>query len=348
MKAVVLEKKGSSVTVLASDGSFQKIRYRKTVEVGAEIEFANSKQRQPLWRVITSVAAVFLFTFVGSMSWNFYHSKTALAMISVDINPRLQLTIDRKGRVLEFDALNSDAERVLTGLDVKGQPWDQALEKIIGQSVTLKYLNPDHDWVLVAVSPVEAGKKNLEGFASDDIVHDIEGAAQSEGVDPKVAIYQLSAEEQLQAKEQGLTLGEYALMNTAKDAGVEAEASTVKGTKERVDLLEKPQVQQQMVKEQRIKDISNNKGNQDKGNDPEAKNSNDHSNAQPGNGNSKPSDFSRGQFMQEQNEQGKSEEKATGTTTYQKKQGEHWKSEEHEDQDDQGNQGNQGNQGKVR
>lgn len=333
MKAVVLEKKGSMVTVLASDGSFQKIRYRKPVEIGAEIKFTDSKQHQPLWRVITSVAAVFLFTFIGSMSWNLYDSTTAVAMISVDINPRLQLTIDKKGRVLEFEALNSDAEHVLTGLDVKGESWNQALEKIIGQSVTLNYLNLDHNWVLVAVSPVEAGKESLEGVNSDDIVQNIEDAAQSEGLDPKVAVYQLSAKEQTQAEEQGLTLGEYALMNTAKDAGVEAEASTVKGTKERVDLLEKPQVQQQMVKEKRIKDISNNKSNQGKGNGPEVNNSNGHSNAQPGNGASNQSGISRGQLREERNEQGKVEDKETGTTVDQKRHGDQGKPEDQEDQD---------------
>lgn len=258
LKAVVLDKKGPMVTVLASDGSFQKVRYRKPVEVGAEIEIAEIQQQQPLWRVLASVAAIFLITWIGSMSWNFYQGTTAVAMISVDINPRLQLTLNREGRVIQSEALNSDAEQVLAGLELKGEPWNQALENIIGQAVTLNYLNLNHDWVLVGYSPVKAGEAAPKGINPDDIAQKIEIAAQAEGIAPKVAVYQLGAEEQTQAKEQGLTLGEYALINTAKDAGIQVDASTVKSTNERVNLLEQPKVQKQMVIQNHIKQIFNN------------------------------------------------------------------------------------------
>lgn len=311
LKAVVLEKKGSMVTVLASDGSFKKIRYRNPVEVGAEIKIIEPQHRQPVWLIKASVAAIFLFTFIGSMGWNLYQGTTAVAMISVDINPRLQLTIDQKGRVLQFEALNSDAERVVTGLELKGEPWNQALENIIGQSVALNYLNLDHDWVVVGYSPVKAGKENLEGVTPEDISQKIEGAAQAEGLDPKVAVYQLSAEEQSKAEEQGLTLGEFALMNTAKNAGVHAEANTVKGTKERVDLLEQPQVQKQLVKENRMKEVFEHTGTLEQGNDPEVSTPDTQSNSQPGNSVTKPSSFSRGDSEQEYKEQGKSEHQGT-------------------------------------
>lgn len=313
LKAVVLEKKGSMVTVLAADGSFQKVRYRKPVAVGVEIEITEVSQHQPKWRIMASIAAVFLFTLMGSMSWNLYQGTTAVAMISVDINPRVQLTIDQKGRVRQFEALNSDAERVVAGLELKGEPWNQALEDIIEQSATLNYLNSEHNWVLVGYSPVKAGKEIPKGVTPDDIAQKIETAAQAEGLDPKLAVYQLSAEEQIQAKELGLTLGEYALMNTAKDAGIQAEASTVKSTDERVKLLEQPQVQKQMDKENRVNGISRNKGIPAEGNNSEVNTLGRQPNAQPGNSVSKPSssspEESKQESKQEHKEQGKIEDK---------------------------------------
>ncbi|MEA4902702.1 anti-sigma factor domain-containing protein [Desulfitobacterium sp.] len=248
MKAVVLEKKDTMVTILAADGSFQKIRYRKPVGVGSEIELAKIHQHRPNWRVITSVAAILIFTLIGSMSWSFYQATTAVAMISVDINPRLQLTLNQKGEIIQFEALNSDAEDVVKGLELKGKSWDQALENIIEQSVTLNYLNSDHNWVLVGYSPLKEGKEVPKGVTSDDIAQSIESAAQAEKVNPNFAVYQLGADEQTQAKKQGLTLGEYALINTAKNAGIQAENSTVKSTDERVNLLEQPQVQEELTK----------------------------------------------------------------------------------------------------
>lgn len=323
LKAVVLEKKGSMVTILASDGSFQKVRYRKPVEIGAEIEITDLRQRQPLWRTLASVAAVFLFVLLGSMSWNLYQGTTAVAMISVDINPRLQLTLDQKGRVLQSEALNSDAEHVLTGLELKGEPWNLALENIIEQAVTLHYLNQGHNWVLVGYSPVKAGQEIPKGVTPDDIAQKIESAAQAEGMTPKVAVYQLGAQEQTQAKEQGLTLGEYALMNTAQDVGIQAKASTVENTDERVNLLEQPQVQKQMVKENQLKGISDNRGTTGEGND-QGNNSNQNAGdnpdnqpaVQPGNNVAKPSRSSQEEPKQDSNqgkkEQGKIDEKETG------------------------------------
>lgn len=254
LKAVVLEKNGSMVTILGADGSFQKIRYRNSVEIGSEIVIPTVQSRQPFWRIAVSVAAVFLLVLIGSTSWNYYQATTAVAMISIDINPRLQLTLDRKGRVLQLESLNPDAERVLAGLPLKGEPWNQALSDIIGHSVTLHYLNPEHQWVLVGYSPVKVGSIAPEGVTSDDITQRIESAAQAQGMDPKIAVYQMTAEDQTKAQASGLTLGEYALMNTAQKVGIKADANTVKNTTERVKLLDQPQVQEQLHKDNRVKE----------------------------------------------------------------------------------------------
>jgi len=328
LKAVVLDKKGSTVTILAADGSFQKVRYRRPVEIGAEIEIAEVQQRQPLWRIMASAAAVFLLALIGSLSWSSYQGTTAVAMISVDINPRLQLTIDQQGRVLQFESLNPDAERVLAGLQLKGEPWNQALTDIIEQSVTLHYLNTDHSWVLVGYSPVKAGNELPKGVTSDDIVQRLESAAQAQGLEPKIAVYQLSAEDQTKANKQGLTLGEYALMNTAQDAGIHADANNVQNTDERVKLLEQPQVQKQMNKENQIKGIPKNQEILGDGNDPgsnaninalqsRGNTSGNQPKAQPGNSNAKPVGSSQGDSKQDRKQeydeqQGKTGSKETG------------------------------------
>lgn len=195
-KSCGLGEKGSVLTILTDEGSFQKVHYRRNVEVGAEIELSNVRQRQLFWRAAVSIAAVFLLTLIGSMGWSAYQATTAAAMISLDINPRLQLTIDQKGRVLQTESLNSDAERVLKGLPVKGEPWNQALTEIIGQSTALNYLNSDHLWVLVGYSPIKEGNALPSGVNSDEITQKIETAAQSQGMNPQVVVYQLSEAEE--------------------------------------------------------------------------------------------------------------------------------------------------------
>lgn len=329
MKAVVLEKKGSLLTILADDGSFQKIRYKRNVEIGSEIELSNVQRRQPFWRVAVSIAAVFLLTLIGSMGWSAYQATTAAAMISVDINPRLQLTLDQKGRVLKAESLNSDAEHVLQGLPLKGESWNQALSEIIGQSTALNYLNSDHLWVLVGYSPIKEGSAIPAGVNTDEIAQKIESAAQAQGMKPEIVVYQLSADEQKTAQEKGLTLGEYALLNTAQKAGLNVDANTVKNTAERVKLLEEPQVKHLMDQEEHLKENDDSKAassgivSKDKGNSDEENNSNSNTNAnsknnpsvnqstshgnrtdfQSGKSANKPLDPSHGKLQQDQKEQ---------------------------------------------
>lgn len=336
MKAVVLEKKGSMLTILAADGSFQKVHYKRNVEIGSEIELSNVRQRQPLWRIAVSIAAVFLLTLIGSMGWSAYQATTAAAMISVDINPRLQLTLDQKGRVLKAESLNSDAERVLQGLPLKGEPWNQALSEIIGQSTSLNYLNSDPLWVLVGYSPVTEGKAIPAGVNIDEIAQKIESAVQAQGMKPEIVVYQLSANEQKKAREKGLTLGEYALLNTAQRAGLNVDANTVKNTDERVRLLEEPQVKSLMDQEKHLRINDNSKTasagsvSKQKGTSDEGNNSNSNANLKnsssvnqstshgnptdflSGKGVSKPLDPSLGKLQQDQKGQNAIKDNAEG------------------------------------
>lgn len=253
LKAVVLEKNGTLLTVLSSDGTFQKLRHKGIVEIGEEINIPAVRQI-PIWRIGASVAVIFVMVFMGVFGWNAFQPRTAVAMLSLDINPSLQLTLDRKGRVLELESLNPDAEQLLSGLPLKGEPWEEALAQIIEQSVDMHYLSSEHTWVLVGYSLMKSDLDlPLKEINIGEIVRQVEGAAVEKGISPKVAVYELTAEEQVQAQETGLTLGEYALVNTAQKAGVKIEPETIKKTDERVRLLEKPEIQEQMKKENRIK-----------------------------------------------------------------------------------------------
>lgn len=274
LKAVVLEKNGTLLTVLSSDGAFQKFRYKSSVEIGEELTIP-ALRKTPTWRIFTSVAAIFLVVFMGVFGWSVFQPGTAVAMLSLDINPSLQLTLDQKGRVLELESLNPDAEQLLSGLTLKGEPWEKALSKIIEQSVNLHYLDAEHTWVLVGYSPMKPDRElSSKQINSDEIAKQVEGASGEKGISSKVAVYELTAEEKVQAQEKGLTLGEYALVNTAKKIGLNVEPEAIKKMDERGQLLEKPEIQDQMKKENRIKVNekkalpSNANPNAEKGQDP--------------------------------------------------------------------------------
>lgn len=253
LKAVVLEKKGSMLTVLSADGSFKKVRHQGRAEIGEEIEISTARP-MPSWRIGVSVAAIFLMVFMGVFGWNAFQPGTAVAMISVDINPSLQITLDSKGRVLEMESRNPDAEQILSGLPLKGEPWKEAIEQIIEQSAKLHYLNSEQTWVIIGYSPITA-ESDLSKTDIDPtkIAERVEGTAEKNGISPQIAVYELTAKEHAKAQESGLTLGEYALMNTAQKVGIQVEPQSMKKVDERVRLLEKPEILEQMRKEKQLK-----------------------------------------------------------------------------------------------
>lgn len=255
-KGVVLEKNNNKITVLTTEGVFQTLKYRGNVGIGEEIQLPRQRQT-PMWRVGASIAAVFLLMFMGVFGWNAFQPRTAVAMISVDINPSLQLTLDQKGKVLELESLNSDAEQLISGFSFKGKAWEEALNEIIKRSVAMQFLTEDQDWVLVGYSPFEPGQQlSRKTINSEEITKQVQEAVHEQGLKPAVAVYELTFEEKDQARATGLTLGEYALVDTAQKAGLAIKPEAVKEKEERSRLLETPEVLEQMKKDKRIKDVS--------------------------------------------------------------------------------------------
>ncbi|AFM02333.1 hypothetical protein Desde_4072 [Desulfitobacterium dehalogenans ATCC 51507] len=252
-RAVILEKNKNSITVLTGDGVFQTMKYKGAVEIGQEIQLP-APSRAPLWRIGASIAAVFLLTFMGIFGWNAFQPRTAVAMISLDINPSLQLTVDQKGEVLDLESLNSDAEQMIAGLSLKGKTWGEALNEIIKRSVDLNYLNEEESWVVVGYSSVTPNKKELSDkpINTEAISKQVQEAVHEHGLKPSVAVYELTSEQKKQAQETGLSLGEYALADTAQKAGIEVEPKALKEKEERTRLLEIPEIQEQMRKDKRI------------------------------------------------------------------------------------------------
>ncbi|NMA69633.1 MAG: anti-sigma factor domain-containing protein [Desulfitobacterium sp.] len=262
-RAVVLEKERKTLTVLTVEGEFRRIKYKGEAEVGEEISLPTKKQ-VPVWYFRAGIAAVLLIAITAVFTWT-YQPATAVAMLSLDINPSLQLTLDQRGKVFEIQTLNQDAQNLITDLSLEGEYWKDAMDLIIRQSIELDYLNSEHAWVVVGFSSLEEEtpkeikepkeKKETKKTISEEtinkevIAQNIEETALDQGLTPKVAVYELSPEEIDLAQEKELSLGEYALINTAEKVGVKVEPEKVKKGKERYRLLEMPEIQEQLRKD---------------------------------------------------------------------------------------------------
>jgi len=137
---------------------------------------------------------------------------------------------------------------MLGQIDLKGKPIEEVLEQIVIQAYNEKFLSSQQPWVVIGYSPMN--NKTLEQMPKElnesQISSWVTEIGEKKGLAPQVTVFFLNSQEKELAQKGELTLGEYALWQTADKAGVVTQPEKLKDTSERVRLLENPQVQAQI------------------------------------------------------------------------------------------------------
>lgn len=142
-KGLLLEKNGEGI-VLTRDGDFRFVP-PPVAEVGAEIPLPFPPVVR--WWLL-SLAAVLAAVFVG-LSFYRCFLPVPVAYVALDINPSVELGLDRQEQVIRVQALNSDAKRLIAGLELRGQPVAQAVRLLIGRAAALGYVGSDREGVVL-------------------------------------------------------------------------------------------------------------------------------------------------------------------------------------------------------
>lgn len=99
-----------------------------------------------LW-MVPSFAACAMVCFLFLHIWNFRTEAT----VYLDVNPSIELEINRKEKVLSAQANNEDGEIVLENMNLKNTELDVAVNAILGSMVKNGYLNEAKSMILLSV-----------------------------------------------------------------------------------------------------------------------------------------------------------------------------------------------------
>ncbi len=124
-----------------------------------------SEVRRPrsIRRALIAACTVLLLTVgVGGYAW----AQTPVSYISIDVNPSIELSLNRLDRVVSAVAYNEDGALVLEGLTLKGKPYTEAIDLILNSSTMSTYLKDDAALTLTVASDREA--KLLAGVEGCD------------------------------------------------------------------------------------------------------------------------------------------------------------------------------------
>ena len=116
------------------------------------------KKKNNTLRSVAAIAAVFVLLIAGIfLAKNFQggSSGTLAAVVSFDVNPSIELSVDKNEKVLSAVGLNDDGREVLDGMELEGTGFEVAVNAIIGSMLQHGYLDDTANSILLSVSGVD-------------------------------------------------------------------------------------------------------------------------------------------------------------------------------------------------
>jgi len=184
MKAIVMEVNDKNIIIMKSNGEFAKIRTNKEFKVGDEIDSSLFEKHLILSNLfntskvmimrITSVAAALILIF--GMAYGAYSYNVPYSYISIDINPSIEIIVNRYDRIIGLEGIDDDGKIIAGGLSsYKHTLINKGIQDIINSAVQEGYINKEKDnTVFMTLSSKDHNKmdqldKILETTVSEQI-----------------------------------------------------------------------------------------------------------------------------------------------------------------------------------
>ncbi len=116
---------------------------------------------------ILGLAAACLIFLVGAYSFN---NLIGVSVVSLDVNPSIELSVNRNDKVISASALNADGVAVLGDMDIVGSDADLAINALVGSMVRLGYVNDLQNSILLSV---EGSNEQQSIELKDHLVNEI-------------------------------------------------------------------------------------------------------------------------------------------------------------------------------
>ena len=149
----------------------------------------------------------------------FYQRANAVAsVVSLDVNPSIELKVNRSEKVLVCTPLNEDAKAILVdmgnGADLKGAKLDVAVNAIVGSLVRNGYLNSISSAIMISVEDKDTARAEK---LQRELTSTVDGVLQTSEAKAAVLTQTLTqdAAREQQARENNISTGKAALLNPA-------------------------------------------------------------------------------------------------------------------------------------
>lgn len=209
---------------MAEDCTFKRIKKSDGLEEGMEIYFEDrdiiKNSNFTIKNISKGVAAGLIFVVTSLYVLGFWNENyKSVALLAVDINPSVEMEINKNYRVIKISALNEEASK-LPLEDLKNYPLIDALEEIVEMVETAGYIKKDEsNRVLVTSVELKSndeGDKNLDNLIMEG-KKKIEEVSNERGQQVEVVTIKSDRETLNKAKEENISVGKMEIYKKMED-----------------------------------------------------------------------------------------------------------------------------------
>lgn len=151
---------------------------------------------RPIYQRTLAAACMALVLTAGLFGYSWLQSP--VSYVSIDVNPSVELALNRFDKVVSAAAYNEEGEEILQGLSLKGKSYTEAIDEVLASEEMAQYLTEEAELVftIAADDSREAELQAGVEYCSSQIAHGSEHVSADLG----------TASE---AHEYGISLGKY-------------------------------------------------------------------------------------------------------------------------------------------
>ncbi len=190
---------------------FDSIEARK----GTVIPMAQPKNKKKRRTAVFASMAAALLLVAGGLGIAFGSQRTSPgtvdSIVSLDVNPSIELKIDSNEKVVETSARNEDARIILDDMDLKGTDLNVAVNAVVGSMLKHGYITKDANSILVSVENADSKK----GAAlQKELTDEISGILKASSVEASVLSQTLEEDTELKslAETYGISMGKASMI----------------------------------------------------------------------------------------------------------------------------------------
>ncbi|WP_428912300.1 anti-sigma factor domain-containing protein [Niallia sp. Krafla_26] len=216
---IIMEINRDFLTILTPEGEFLKAQKRnQSYQIGQEVSFwpvEEKKKKRMIFSLPGKIAlSACAFALILLSLLPIYQSHQVYAYMSIDVNPSIELSLNKELEVIELTPYNDDGEKIIHALsDWKRKDVDEVTLSILNEMKKQGYTENHHEVVLSTVIIKEQSKEQDQSLQNEMAF--IEKKIANDDLD--LIVVEASEQDRNDALQKGVTTGSFKAKSSKED-----------------------------------------------------------------------------------------------------------------------------------